>query len=222
MKILAFLLLLVLAVSIVACNPVGKIESRALDGAVFDDAGKVVGTFKRDAKGHVTERKGVTDGIKDDASPATGPRKVTGKEQAQTDLRGAAKTIGVIAGLLCLASVVGVVASFWVPWLPRRTALQGFAVSLGLMVVQYWVNRYGEGFAVASFWVSLAAGIAALVAFGWPWARTLYNKNKQDAAIGHLAAGNLVKASELLTIARPDDKPGEIAAFIQRATLSKT
>jgi hypothetical protein len=157
-----------------------------------------VGTWQHDADGNPVNRQGNTEG-------ATNPKAPSGKEAAQDGLRHAASTTGWIAGLLMLASVAGVVASFFVPWLPRSTAIKAVVVALALFIVQYWLNRYGEGLAVWSFWLVLALLVASVLAFGWPWIVALYNRNREQVALRLAKSGDPRAAAALYIEARPDD-----------------
>jgi len=135
----------------------------------------------------------------DDGTPinlkgdTVGARKIAKPDPAQGIYQTGA-FIGVISRLLILASVASLVASYWLPWLPKGAAWKGFAVAAGLIVGQYWLVAYGVVFAQVAFWVTLVAAVGAGLAVGWPWVvgwrnRQIIEQGKRLAASGDHRAG---------------------------------
>lgn len=112
--------------------------------------------------------------------------------------------IGTITRLLILASVASLVASYWLPWLPKGAAWKGFAVAAGLIVGQYWLVAYGVVFAQVAFWVTLAAAVGAAIAVGYPWVIGLRNRQLVKAGL-ELAAKGDPRAGAALIISGSDD-----------------
>lgn len=112
--------------------------------------------------------------------------------------------IGVISRLLILASVASLVASYWLPWLPKGAAWKGFAVAAGLIVGQYWLVAYGVVFAQVAFWVTLAAAVGAAAAVGYPWIIGLRNRQLVKSGL-ELAAKGDPRAGAALIISGSDD-----------------
>lgn len=112
--------------------------------------------------------------------------------------------IGTISRLLIFASVASLVASYWLPWLPKGAAWKGFAVAAGLIVGQYWLVAYGVVFAQVAFWVTLAAAVGAAVAVGYPWVIGLRNRQLVKAGL-ELAAKGDPRAGAALIISGSDD-----------------
>lgn len=140
-----------------------------------------------------------------------GAEKVSPKPDAAAGIYETAGYIGKLTALLILASIASLVASYWVPWLPKGAAWKGFAVAGGLIIVRYWLVAYGVVFAVTAFWLTLAVAVAAGLAVGYPWIVGLYNralivKGKTLAAKGDAQAG-----AALVIAGSPDDfkEPGE-------------
>jgi len=113
--------------------------------------------------------------------------------------------IGVISRLLILASVASLVASYWLPWLPKGAAWKGFAVAAGLIVGQYWLVAYGVVFAQVAFWVTLAAAVGAAAAVGWPWIVGLRNRSLIKAGERLAAKGDAHAGTALIIEGSPDD-----------------
>jgi hypothetical protein len=191
-----------------ACGGASPAMLTAGDGSkwvVDDKTGEPVkvGSWGHDAAGNVSNPKGDTEGA--------GKVKPTPRPDAAAGLYKTADFIGTVSRLLLLLSVAGLVASFFVPWLPRTTAIKGFVVALGLIVVQFWVTKYGVAVAEVSFWVTLVTAVGALVAVGYPWAVGLYNRNLINAGKSLAAKGDAQAGAALVIAGSPDDykKPGE-------------
>lgn len=195
MKILPLLLGAALCITGTACfpRPAGIIA----DGSkwvIGPDGDPVkVGSWQHDAEGNPINVKGDADGAK----------KISKPDAAQGIYQTGA-FIGVISRLLILLSAASLIASYWLPWLPKGAAWKGFAVAAGLIVGQYWLVAYGVVFAQVAFWVTLVAAVGAGVAVGYPWVVGLYNRaliakgKAMQTTEPHMAAG-------LIAAGSPDD-----------------
>jgi hypothetical protein len=114
-------------------------------------------------------------------------------------VRDLARTLGWFSRWLMVLSVLSLVASFFIPIIPRKGVLQGMAVAAGLGWGQYVVLKYGVvGFEVA-FWLSVLALVGVVVATAGPlfvaakrWA--LLKTSRQLATKGHLDAAVAMEA----------------------------
>lgn len=174
---------------------------------VINDKGEPekVGSWDHAPDGTIINPKGDTKGAE----------KVNPKPDAAAGIYETAGYIGKLTALLILASIASLVASYWVPWLPKGAAWKGFAVAGGLIIVRYWLVAYGVVFAQTAFWLTLAVAVAAGLAVGYPWIVGLYNralivKGKTLAAKGDAQAG-----AALVIAGSPDDykEPGEKTAL---------
>jgi len=190
------------------CSPA---PAFAGDGSkwIINDKGEPekVGSWDHAPDGTVINPKGDTEGA--------GKIKTTPKPDAAAGIYETAGYIGKLTALLILASIASLVASYWVPWLPKGAAWKGFAVAGGLIIVRYWLVAYGVVFAQTAFWLTLAVAVAAGLAVGYPWIVGLYNralivKGKTLAAKGDAQAG-----AALVIAGSPDDfkEPGEKSAL---------
>lgn len=172
-----------------------------------------VGSWDHDAEGNPINRKGDTEGATKIAKP-----------DAAQGIYQTGAFIGVISRLLILASVASLVASYWLPWLPKGAAWKGFAVAAGLIIGQYWLVAYGVVFAQVAFWVTLVAAVGAGAAVGWPWVvgwrnRQIIEQGKRLAASGdHRAGAALIITGSPDTFTTPEKRKNLLTAVTLEAT----
>lgn len=126
-----------------------------------------VGTATRDpSTGKIVAREGDTAGIEDSA-----PTVVKAKPDAAQGIYQTGAFVGTMSRLFLLLSLLTFAASF-VPavsaLIPKGAALTGLSIAGGLIVVQYWIVKYGVFVAEVSFWLTLVTAVGAGAAFLYP------------------------------------------------------
>jgi len=157
----------------------------------------------------------------DDATPEKPADKQTPRERAAEGIYETGAYIGKLTFLLILASIASLVASYWLPWLPKGAAWKGFAVAGGLIVARYWLVAYGVLVGEVSFWATIAAAVGAAVFVGWPWVVGLKNRSLIKAGEALAAKGDAQAGTALIIEGSPDDfkKPGQKSLLKQAVAL---
>ncbi len=106
---------------------------------------------------------------------------VTGREKARARMDHAAGYVGWIANICALAAIGTLIASFFLPIIPRRASMMCLLGAGVGWVVQYMLYVYGVLVAEVAIWGTVVFGLAAAVLIGYPWFAALrtHRKRKQ-------------------------------------------
>lgn len=100
---------------------------------------------------------------------SSGQPTLSGRDEARLRLRNAANAMGIIGGLCFVAAVVTLIASAFVPLIPRKTAWYCLAGAAMGLAAQYLLLVYGVWFAEIAVWVSIVVGVGTGMVVGLPW-----------------------------------------------------
>ncbi len=139
-----------------------------------------------------------------------------GREAAKAGLARAAKAIGWVSGLCAVGALGTLIASFFVPIIPRKASVACLAAALLGYATQYGITAYGQWLGEFAFWGSIGVLLFMGGTIGVPWLMALKNKallntSAKLAEGGHVDAAVAMKAVALSLT--PEQRKTELAAL---------